>query len=164
MERAAPVGKKRIGKRPICAPEVLNEAYDYAKPSAFSRGMRVELGDVVMLFISGTASVDENGESVHVGDLRNQVRRMFFNVTKLLEAEGADWHDVARTTIYLKSMSSDYAAFNEERCAFYDQYGVHPPPASTCVEAGICRPELLCEMEAIAVIPSDRPRPKANGK
>jgi len=158
---AATSGKQRITKRPISALDALNEAYDYDKPSAFSRGTRVTLGDLVVLFISGTASVNEKGESVHAGDFRKQVRRMFRNVTQLLEAEGADWHDIGRTTIYLKEIDRDYAAFNEERCAFFEEQKLFPPPASTCIQAAICRPELLCEMEAIAILPADRPRPEA---
>ena len=160
-EHGSAAGKRRITKRPITAPDVLNEAYDYEKPSAFSRGTRVTLGDAAWLFISGTASVDEHGETVHVGDFKAQVKRMFRNVTRLLEVEGADWHDVARTTIYLKEMERDYAAFNEVRCEFFQQQQLDPPPASTCVQAAICRPELLCEMEAIIILPADRPRPGA---
>ena len=48
-----------VAKRAITNHRVLNEAYDYAKPSSFSRGMRVDLGGgAVMLLISGTASID----------------------------------------------------------------------------------------------------------
>lgn len=159
MADEASAKKQRITKEPISASDVLNEAYDYDKPSAFSRGTRVTLGDVAWLFISGTASVNEKGDSIHQDDFRAQVRRMLHNVTRLLEAEGADWHDIARTTIYLKEMEQDYEAFNEERCAFYEQIGLIPPPASTCIQAAICRPELLCEMEAIAILPADRPKP-----
>jgi enamine deaminase RidA (YjgF/YER057c/UK114 family) len=147
--------RERVAKRPIEAPEVLNEAYCYDRPSAFSRGMRVEMGDYVMLFISGTASVGAEGESLHAGDIRKQCERMFHNVTVLLAAEGADWQDIARTTIYIADMR-DYATLNEVRCAFYDSQGLQPYPASTCIEARICRPELLVEMEAIAVVPAHR--------
>ncbi len=149
-----------VPKTPMTNPAVLNEAFCYDKPSAFSRGMRVELTNEVMLFISGTASVDEEGESIHPGDFRAQAHRMFSNVTALLQAEGADWHDVARTTIYIADMR-DYAVLNEVRCEVYDGMGLHPYPASTCVEARICRPELLVEMEAIAVLPKGRPKPGA---
>jgi len=149
---------ERVPKAPITNPGALNEAYDYEKPSAFSRGMRVELTDEVMLFISGTASVDACGASVHAGDFRAQCWRMFENVTALLESEGADWHDVARTTIYVADMR-DYAVLNEVRCEFYDALGLKPYPASTAIEARICRPELLVEMEAIAIMPRSRARP-----
>ncbi len=147
--------KTRIKKTPIENKAVLNEAYDYPKKVSFVRGMRVELEGYVMLFISGTSSVDEDGRSVHPGDLRAQVRRTFTNIKALLESEGADWHDVVRTTCYLADFRT-YDEFNEERNAFYAEEKLDPVPASTCIEARICRPELLVEIEAIAVIPKDR--------
>jgi len=45
----------------VTAPHTLNEAYEYGKPSSFSRGMRIDLPCVTMIFISGTASIDEKG-------------------------------------------------------------------------------------------------------
>ena len=56
-----------VEKRAITNLHVLNEAYDYAKPSSFSRGMRIDLNGLVVLLISGTASIDENGATLHVG-------------------------------------------------------------------------------------------------
>ncbi len=143
-----------IEKKAMSAPGVLNEAYRYAKPSSFSRGLRVELGGIVILLISGTASVDENGASVHVGDFRAQCRRTFLNIIKLLESEGATWKDIVRTTCYLRDIERDYAAFNEERTAFYEQQTLDPLPASTGIQAILCRPELLVEIEAIAMFRS----------
>jgi 2-iminobutanoate/2-iminopropanoate deaminase len=140
-----------IGKKAISAPEVLNEAFRYARPSSFSRGMRLEFGNIAVLLISGTASIGSNGETLHVGDFRAQTRRTYQNVTALLEAEGATWKDIVRTTCYLRDIDRDYAAFNEERTAFYQQQGLDPLPASTGIQAKLCRPELLVEIEAIAV-------------
>ncbi|MCP4249768.1 MAG: RidA family protein [bacterium] len=117
--------------------------------------MRVELDGCTMLFISGTASVDEQGRSVHPGDLPAQTRRALTNIQGLLESEGADWHDIVRTTCYLADFRA-YGAFNEVRNAFYTEQGLDPLPASTCVEARLCRQELLVEIEAIAIIPRDR--------
>jgi len=142
-----------VTKQPISAPEALNEAYHYERPSSFSRAMRVEIGNVVVLFISGTASVDERGQSVHIGDFRAQTRRMFENVTALLERGGAGWQDVVRTWYYLRDIDRDYAVFNEERTDFYREQGLEPLPASTGIEAKLCRPELLVEMEAVAIFP-----------
>ncbi len=138
-------------------PRVLCEAYDYPKKVAFSRGMRVELDGASWLFISGTASVDEDGRSVHPGDLAAQTRRAMSNIQGLLEAEGADWNDVVRTTCYLDDFRG-YDVFNAVRNEFYDEQGLEPYPASTCVQARICRPELLVEIEALAIVPKDRPR------
>ena len=138
-----------VVKRAIKAPEVLNEAPDYG--SAFSRGMRVDLNGLVILFISGTASVDEAGRTVHVGDLRAQCRRTFHNITKLLEAEGASWKDIIRTTCYLRDIDRDYKEFNEERTRFYNEQDLNPYPASTGIQAKLCRSDLLVEIEAIAM-------------
>jgi enamine deaminase RidA (YjgF/YER057c/UK114 family) len=105
----------------------------------------------VILLISGTASIDECGKSVHIGDLRAQLRRTFSNIAGLLESEGCTWHDIVRTTCYLRDIDRDYEAFNEERTAFYQELGLDPLPASTGIEAKLCRPELLVEIEAIAM-------------
>jgi len=142
---------RTIEKKPICAPRVLNEAYDYERPSSFSRGLRLEFGNVAVLLISGTASIGPDGESLHVGDFRAQTRRTFENITALLESGGASWTDVVRTTCYLRDIERDYAAFNEERTAFYQEQELHPVPASTGIQAILCRPELLVEIECIAI-------------
>jgi enamine deaminase RidA (YjgF/YER057c/UK114 family) len=155
---AAADGKRRIKKTPIACKQVLNEAYDYEKKVSFVRGMRVELDNCVMLFISGTASVDDRGRSIHPGDLKAQTRRTFNNIKGLLESEGADWHDIVRTTCYLADFRH-YDEFNEARNRFYEEERLDPLPASTCIEARICRPELLVEIEAIAMIPKDRTPP-----
>jgi 2-iminobutanoate/2-iminopropanoate deaminase len=140
-----------IEKRAITNLNVLNEAYDYAKPSSFSRGMRLDLGNLVVLLISGTASIDEHGVSIHIGDFRAQCQRTFQNITALLEAEGATWHDIVRTSCYLRDIDRDYAEFNEERTAFFKAQALNPVPASTGIQAKLCRPELLVEIEAIAM-------------
>lgn len=149
------IEQTRVRKTAIENKTVLSEAYDYSKKVSFVRGMRVELDSCVMLFISGTASVNESGESIHHGDIKAQTRRTFTNIKALLESEGADWHDIVRTTCYLADFR-DYDAFNEIRNAFYEEQELDPVPASTCIEARICRPELLVEIEAIAMIPRDR--------
>lgn len=140
-----------IEKKKITNLEVLNEAYDYDKPSSFSRGLRLEFGNIAVLLISGTASIDEHGRTVHVGDFRAQLHRTYRNITGLLAAEGATWKDIVRTTCYLRDIDRDYAAFNEERTKFYAAQGLDPLPASTGIQAILCRPDLLVEIEAIAV-------------
>src|SRR5215813_13142598 len=140
-----------LAKRAVTNLKTLNEAYDYPHPSSFSRGMRIDLGEVVVVLISGTASIDEHGETVHVGDFRAQMRRTFQNITALLASEGATWHDIVRTTCYLRDIERDYEAFNEERTAFYKEQKLDPLPASTGIQAILCRPDLLIEIEAIAM-------------
>ena len=140
-----------VKRKAICAPSALNEAYTYEKPSSFSRGRRIDPDNQVILLISGTASIDGAGQSVHIGDFRAQLRRTYQNITDLLAAEGATWKDIVRTTCYLRDIERDYAAFNEERTAFFKELGLDPLPASTGIQAILCRPELLIEIEAIAM-------------
>jgi enamine deaminase RidA (YjgF/YER057c/UK114 family) len=144
-------GAQTIEKKAIRAPEALNEAYRYPRPSSFSRGLRLDLNGIAVLLISGTASVGPHGETLHAGDFRAQTRRTYANITALLAAEGATWKDVVRTTCYLRDIERDYAVFNEERTAFYDEQGLDPLPASTGIQAILCRPDLLVEIEAIAM-------------
>ena len=146
----------RVERSAIEAHDVLNEAYAYSRPSSLSRGLRVNLGTVSMLLISGTASIDEGGQSVHVGDFRAQLWRTYRNITSLLEAEGATWHDIVRTSCYLRDIERDYKDFNEVRTAFFDWLGLDPLPASTGIQARLCREELLVEIEAIAMLPAGR--------
>ncbi len=75
------------------------------------------------------------------------------------QSEGCTWHDIVRTSCYLRDIDRDYDAFNEERTAFFKEQGLDPLPASTGIQAKLCRPELLVEIEAIAMFRTD----KANG-
>ena len=149
-------GQAPVPKKAVSAPSVLNEAYAYEIPSSFSRAMRVDLGDVTLLFISGTASINEKGETVHVGDFRAQCWRTYRNITQLLEAEGATWHDVVRCTCYLRDIERDYEEFNRIRTAFFKWMQLDPLPASVGVQARLCRSELLVEIEALAIVQKDR--------
>lgn len=146
----------RFEKTQIREAKALNEAYDYDKPVPFVRGMRVELPGYSLLLISGTASVDEEGRSIHLGDIEAQSWRTFENIEALLASEGADWHDVVRTTCYLRDMSRDYEPFNKVRHAFYLERGLEPFPASTGIQATLCREDLLVEIEAMAIVPPER--------
>ena len=126
------LGRPVVRKRAIRAPHVLNEAPDYPQAVSFSRGLRVELeGGVTHLFLSGTASVGADGETLHPGDFRAQCWRTYRNLTQLLESELATWHDVVRCTCYLRDIERDYADFNEIRTEFFQALGLDPLPAST---------------------------------
>lgn len=140
-----------LPKQAVSAPSVLNEAYAYARPSSFTRALSIPIGDVTVLLVSGTASVDERGETVHVGDFRAQCWRTYRNIATLLESAGMTWHDVVRTTCYLRDIERDYRDFNEVRTAFFGWLRLDPLPASTGIQARLCREDLLVEIEAIAV-------------
>jgi len=148
-ERAAP----QVPRKAISAPQVLNEAFDYSLPSSFTRGLSVSIrSGQRILWISGTASVDEQGDTVHPGDLRAQTWRTYRNITELLHAEGATWSDIVRTTCYLRDIERDYDEFNKVRTLFYRCMGLDPLPASTGIQVRLCRSDLLVEIEAFAVV------------
>lgn len=133
------------------APHVINEAFNYQKPSSFSRALRLDFGDYKVLLISGTASVNEVGKPEHIGDFKAQLWRTYRNITNLLEAEDMTWHDVVRTTNYLRDIERDYDEFNKIRTSFYSWLGLNPLPASTGIQARLCWETLLVEIEAYAI-------------
>jgi 2-iminobutanoate/2-iminopropanoate deaminase len=148
-----PIHNKRppIEKFVTHAPQVINEAYDYEKPSSFSRALRLDLGDYKVLLISGTASVNEEGKPEHIGDFKAQLWRTYVNITNLLEAEEMSWHDVVRTTNYLRDIERDYGEFNKIRTSFYKWLNLDPLPASTGIQARLCWETLLVEIEVWAI-------------
>ncbi len=146
---------KPVRRKAVSAPQALNEAPVYG--SAFSRALRLDIKGVTILLISGTASVDDEGRSVHIGDFGAQLWRTYQNITSLLEAEGATWKDIVRTTCYLRDIERDYAEFNRIRTQFFKEQGLDPLPASTGIRAILCRPELLIEIEAIAMFRTGSP-------
>jgi len=144
-------GRPPVSKKAIHAPEVINEAFNYKRPSSFSRGLRLDLGGYTVLLISGTASVSEEGKPVHISDFRAQCWRTYRNITQLLKAEDMTWHDVIRTTNYLRDIERDYKDFNEIRTSFFTWLGLDPLPASTGIQSRLCWETLLVEIEAIAI-------------
>jgi enamine deaminase RidA (YjgF/YER057c/UK114 family) len=111
--------------------------------------MRVELPEKRVLHISGTASVDEAGATVHLDDPRKQMHRMLLNIRELLAAQGASFKDLTQATTFLKR--AEYLELYE---LVLEEWDIRSLP-NTFVEAGVCRPDLLCEMEAIAILPKD---------
>jgi len=109
-----------IEKHVVHIPNTLNEAYNYQKPSSFSRALRLDMGGYKVLLISGTASVNEEGKAEYIGDFKAQVWRTYRNITTLLTAEEMSWHDVVRTTNYLRDIERDYDEFNKIRTSFYN--------------------------------------------
>jgi enamine deaminase RidA (YjgF/YER057c/UK114 family) len=123
----------------------LNEAWSYG--ADFSRGLKVVQADDVTLHVSGTASVDEAGRTVHPGDFPAQVDRMLDNVASLLAGQGATFADVVSGVTYLRN-PDDAPALR----AMFRRRGFDGFPCAQ-VEAPLCRPELLCETEVLAILP-----------
>jgi 2-iminobutanoate/2-iminopropanoate deaminase len=147
--RRVDVDREPVPRMAVSAPKVLNEAPLYH--SFFSRGLAFDLGTTEVLLISGTASVDETGATVHPNDFIAQCWRTFRNISELLWARGMTWHNVVLTHCYLRDIGRDYTAFNNVRSQWYAYIGLHPFPASVGVGATLCRPDLLVEIEAIAL-------------
>jgi enamine deaminase RidA (YjgF/YER057c/UK114 family) len=80
-------------------------------------------------------------------DVRKQLERMLLNIQELLAPHGASFADLTQGTTYLKQAS--YLDLCER---VFSDWGMRHMP-NTLVEAGVCRPDLLCEMEAIAILP-----------
>jgi enamine deaminase RidA (YjgF/YER057c/UK114 family) len=135
--------------RTVMSSPTLNEAMQYG--ADFVRGMRVVEANKVALHVSGTASIDEQGRTVHVGDVDAQAERMLLNIAALLDGQGAGFGDVVSAITYLKH-PADESRLREKLHAA----GFHGFPHAM-VTAPICRPELLCETEALAVLPAAVP-------
>jgi enamine deaminase RidA (YjgF/YER057c/UK114 family) len=134
----------KVALRPFSA-ATMNEAPSYG--SDFSRGMRVDLPDRTLLYISGTASIDAGGSVVHPGDPAAQAARMLLNVRRLLETQGAGLDRIVSAVTYLKSGADLPDLLQACRAA-----GLPDRTPHTICVADVCRPEWLCEMEAIAVL------------
>jgi len=107
------------------------------------------------LLVSGTASVNEEGKAEHIGDFKAQLWRTYLNITNLLSAEKMTWHDVVRTTNYLRDIERDYTEFNKIRTSFYQWLNLDPLPASTGIQARLCWETLLVEIEVYAICKSN---------
>jgi enamine deaminase RidA (YjgF/YER057c/UK114 family) len=133
--------------RTVMTSPTLNDAMEYG--ADFVRGLRVAEANRVALHISGTASIDEHGRTAHAGDFEAQADRMFTNIAALLEGQGAGFGDVVSAITYLKHPADAKRLRRKLREAGFEGF----PHA--LVEAPICRPDLLCETEALAVLRAD---------
>ena len=120
-----------------------SEATSYG--SSFSRAVEVTHGGVSRLYVSGTASINERGETVYVNDLEGQVFHTMMSVGTLLGLCGAGWQDVCMATAFFKK--ADHIPTFER---VLRTLGVPGFPVVSTV-ADVCRPELLFELEATAV-------------
>ena len=113
------------------------------KPQGYSAV--VKAGNTV--FVSGQIAFDSNGDLVGEGDFLAQATQTFDNVEAALRAAGASWDDIAKITTFLVNVD-DYPAYAAERLRRFPEGG---PASSTIVVKALVMPELLIEIEAIAV-------------
>lgn len=129
-------------QRYLYAPTHLNRTSDYGV--TFERGTLMQYGDRNHAYISGTASIDNRGEVVHIGDIRKQTLRMWENVEKLLEEAGMTMEDCAQIIVYLRD-TADYEIVSD---MFQKKF---PNIPMVITLAPVCRPTWLIEMECIAI-------------
>lgn len=89
-------------------------ALDYLSPTneygvAFERGVWADIADGRHFFVSGTASIDKHGDSLHRGEVLTQAGRLFLNMEKLLESGGGDLSKVRYFIVYLRDVAESYA-------------------------------------------------------
>jgi len=120
------------------------EAYQYY--SAFSRGLIIHEPEISIIQVSGTAAIDEEGQSIYPGDIRGQIDYTFDAVDTLVRQEDASLEDVCAATVFVKR-PEDIHIFQE----MAGSRGLEDFPC-VCVVADICRKELLFEIDAEVVI------------
>lgn len=118
-------------------------AYDYR--SAFSRAALCEFPEGRTLFVSGTASIEPGGKSVHLGDLDKQIDLTLCVMGAILEASHFAWSDVARAIAYFPKME-----WMEAFARRIQAEGI-PPFPYVYAHADVCRGDLMFELELDAV-------------
>lgn len=121
-------------------------SFDYG--SAFSRAMNLRLGGLDTILVSGTASIDTSGNTLHLDNPEAQIRETLDCIFALLESQGGNPQDIVQATLFCKD--PDFLSVYR-RVIERDPAPIHPVVP---VLADICRPDLLVEIEAIAVVPS----------
>ena len=132
---------KEENKKYLQALDHLNPTHEYGV--AFERGTRLTLPGKQMFFISGTASIDKHGQVMYEGDIVRQTGRLLENIGALLKDGNATMNDIQYFIIYLRDLS-DHHAVEKMMQQFYPQI------PHIIVEAKVCRPGWLIEMECIA--------------
>ena len=96
------------------------------------------------MIISGTASINNRGEVINLGDVKAQAARMLENIETLLKEGGASLDDIVQSIVYLRDVA-DYHLVN--------QYLAECLPSTPRIItlAPVCRPAWLIEMECIAI-------------
>ena len=117
----------------------------------FERGLEVLFGDRKHLYISGTASINNKGEVVHVGDIQGQTRRTLENINTLLANSGAGFSDMMYMIVYLR----DPHDYQTAKKIVESEIEFNLP--ILYLKASVCRPEWLVEMEGIAILPDSNP-------
>lgn len=102
-----------------------------------------------MLFVSGQIALDPaTGQLVAEGDVAAQTERVMQNLKAVLEAAGASFADVVKTTVFLADMT-DFATVNGVYAQYFDEATA---PARACVQAARLPKDVRVEIDCIAVL------------
>lgn len=123
--------------------ENLNPTHEYGV--TFERGTKVIYGDREHYYISGTASIDKNGEVVHLGDVVKQTKRTLDNIEALLRPHSASLDDMAYLIVYLRNITQ----VAEVESILRERIG-HDIPL-VVVQGSVCRPTWLIEIEGVGI-------------
>jgi len=116
------------------------------RPNGYSQVVTALPGEVI--YLSGQVALDQTGKVVGAGDLQAQTKRVFENLKLALAGAGASLANLVKINFYL----TDVTQIQKVRDV-RDQYIQADPPASTLVEVkALARPELMIEVNAVAVI------------
>lgn len=128
----------------------MNQINTEKAPSAigpYSQGITV--GN--MVFTSGQIPVDPADGQVVGAEVTAQAEQVMKNLAAVLEAGGASLKNVVKTTCFLADMK-DFADFNTVYAKAFQEAGVTVNPARSCVAVKTLPKNVLCEVEAVAVI------------
>ena len=101
-----------------------------------------------LLFISGQIPLHPQTGQLIGDDIAAQTEQVMRNLAALLEAAGASFDHVVKTTVYLKDFN-DFAAMND----VYGRFVTAPPPARATIEVSRLPRDVKVEIDAIAVLP-----------
>jgi enamine deaminase RidA (YjgF/YER057c/UK114 family) len=118
----------------------------FAYGSAFARAMVIERGPKKTIHVSGTASIDAGGVSKHEGDAAAQFSETLLGVAAVLEREGGSLSHIGQGTLFVKTPA--VAA----TCREVSRRLQLPELPLLEIVADVCRPELLLEIEAVALV------------
>jgi enamine deaminase RidA (YjgF/YER057c/UK114 family) len=126
------------------APQFLSPA-SLPEPAGYSHVVSARPARVV--WTSGQVAIDAGGTPAPPGDWEAQTRLAMENVGRALEAAGAGWPDVVKVTFFVV----DVTALHTVRAVRDEFVDTARPPTSSLVQvAGLFRPDLLIEVEAVA--------------
>jgi 2-iminobutanoate/2-iminopropanoate deaminase len=118
----------------------------YEKDFGYSQAVLIDK----TLYVSGSVAADSNGRLVAPGDMAGQMRAAYANIRRTLEANGLDWENVVKETIYTTDMDALLKAA-DLRFELYDKERL--PATSWMQVQRLVDPGFLVEIDVIAVVP-----------